>query len=364
MKLSAQTQSLIKASLENLPTEEVPTVVNEPVDLHDHVLDQIEEELHVAHGHVEAAAELLQSEATVPDQVQVEADAQATIQEHVKALNELLPEGVDAGAGAPVLQASLEALAEAETQGAFRKGWEAFKRFLKHLLDKVAGFFGKLFGGVERLKAQCAKLKDELKTISGEPKKPEVNVAKNYLLGVENFNELATVVKNGATFVNNTVGITASVLSSLDSSGNYELPSQMTGNAWPYGYRMAEEKVTKHDIAMTLIVYRKSGENKKQPLTVKTPSVSEIEAVLESCLKLLDAAGTSGKDIENKIKETFEKWHKEDGGNGKIQDPSAGSLVMSNAMSTISALQRMGFVVANAALKTCANAIHAYHGAA
>lgn len=364
MHVSQSTKALLQVTLENL---DVPAVDSATVDLHDHELDHIESELAIAHGHVEAVSDLLASESEAPEEADVVADAQAKIQEHIKAIDALLPEGTDTSASAPILQASLEALAGAETQGTFKKAWEAFKRFLKHLLDKMTGFFGMLLGGVGRLKAQCEKLKGEVSKLSGKPVKKEIAVVKPYLFNAGDMNGIRATVAHGPAVIKSVVTLGAHVLSEAFGT-SYSLPD-VNAFTWPAGYGLDKANKTIGDKQGKFYVYARKGNGQRGSSTIMTPTIDTISSLIGDVEELVKALGTSNAEISAAIKSKASELSSENGPLGKWQSNLKGIVgmerfVIGATLSCVNSIEHMAFVVANAALKTCANAIHAYHGSA
>lgn len=351
-------QTLVKASLEEYAegaTNDVPS--------HDE-LDHIESELTEAHGAVAAHTTLAESE---PDETDIEA-----MKDFIKSTAIRISELADNAADAPtVVNASLEAAGEEHQKGLATRAIEALKRFFGNLIRHITAFLGMLFGGLGRLSKKLVALKQAAQAIESDakPKHDKITLSKAYLFG-SSFKDMVDVLEKGPAAYRALAHETIINIGTLNS-GNFSKTKPNDTN-WPVGYSFVDgshststDKGT-HTLHSSVVVwqYKRTSENMgAKSVEIPTPSKTDLIKACDEAVALLNDVEKFGKEARDAIDNGAKALNGNFNHNlNKLGEHS--NLVirtmMSSAMSNFSAMNRIGYVVLNAAAKTIHSSVAAY----
>ncbi len=344
-------QTLVKASLEEYAEAEADA----DVPSHDE-LDHIESELTEAHGAVAAHTSLAESE---PSEDDIEA-----MKDFIKSTAIRISELADNAAEAPtVVNASLEAAGEEHQKGLATRAIEALKRFFGNLIRHMTAFFGMLFGGLGRLEKKLVQLKQDAHAIRSDakPKTAEITLTKAYLFGTS-FHEMGQELNDGCKAFRNVAIAAHDAISSL-KNGSYIVSEPH--NQWPKGYGFKESSASASDntgynttthTTVTVWKYGRTSDNfNGKVVSVPTPLKTVILDICELSISLLNDIVKFGKEVETELQKAGSHIPITAGG-----DLRAKRAFISACMSNISSMNRVGYVVLNAAAKTIHSAVAAY----
>jgi hypothetical protein len=322
----------------------------------------IESELTEAHGAVAAHITLAESEHSEDD---VEA-----MKDFIKSTAIRISElAGDASEAPTVVNASLEAAGEEHQKGMATRAIEALKRFFGNLIRHITAFLGMLFGGLGRLSKKLVALKQAAQAIGSDakPKHDKIALNKAYLFG-SSFSDMVDVLEKGPSAYRALAHETIINIGTLNG-GNFSKTKPNDTN-WPVGYSFVEgnhstavDKGT-HTMHTSVVVwqYKRTSENMgAKSVEISIPSKAELIKACDEAVALLNDVEKFGKEARDAIDNGAKALNANHNLN-KLGEHS--NLVirtmMSSAMSNFSAMNRIGYVVLNAAAKTIHSGVAAY----
>jgi hypothetical protein len=353
-------QSLVKASLE----EYAETQTLNDIPSHDE-LDHIESELTEAHGAVAAHTTLAESEHSEDD---IEA-----MKDFIKSTAIRISELAGDVSEAPtVVNASLEAAGEEHQKGMATRAIEALKRFFGNLIRHITAFLGMLFGGLGRLSKKIVALKQAAQAIGSDakPKHDKIALNKAYLFG-SSFSDMVDVLEKGPSAYRALAAETILNIGTLNNGGTYKRTTPKELN-WPVGYSFVEgshstevDKGT-HTMRTSVVAwqYKRTSENMDaKSVEISIPSKAELIKACDEAVALLNDVEKFGKEARDAIDRGAEALYGKMNHNLNKLGVHRNLFIrtmMSSAMSNFSAMNRIGYVVLNAAAKTIHSGVATY----